>query len=143
MPEWVFDFHHISIQFDDKIIRIKTDYHLKAFLEEPGNGSLQLADYILENYQKLHNVPLAITRDSLAIEILAHTYVDSFSVLLSAWCRSRKNQIYKKALALLEKVRFHTDIIDCGESAVDNNRFIWDALAPHHKAIYAVCGDHA
>lgn len=43
----------------------------------------------------------------------------------------------------MEHVLAHTEIIDCGESDVDNNRWIWDGLAVFKEIIYTALGNHA
>ena len=74
-------FHEISIHYQPQLVQIVCDQNLKDYLREKGNGSLQLADYILKEYQNCQHTPLKISRDSLAIEILAHTYPFSVVVL--------------------------------------------------------------
>lgn len=137
------NFHNISITYDKKWARIKVDSNLFNFLSLPGNGSLSLADHILKEYQEIYNIPLDISRDSLAIEILAHTYAEAFSNALTTIGKKLPNDKLKALLDILEKIKEHTEIIDCGEKSVDSNRNIWDMLEPLHTLIYLALGRHA
>lgn len=140
MLHWDKNFHDISISYDEKMIHIKTDVNLLNFLALPKNGSLQIADYILNKYQIIYGKTLEITRDSLAIEILAHAYIDIFSSALIALGQTTKHPTIRKAIKMLDTIQSKTEIIDCGELSVDNNRHIWDSLVPYHTAIFAILG---
>lgn len=140
---WDEEFHHISISSTEKMVHIQTDTHLMDFLALPKNGSLQLADYILEHYKTLYKEPLEINRYSLAIEILAHAYIDQFSKVLISLSENIKLPVIKNALTLLHNIQSKTEIIDCGELSIDSNRHIWDSLVPYHTAIFALLGKRA
>ena len=73
----------IIITYSPRIVRISCNSALKNYLEEPGNGALVLSSFILEEYKKRQQSELKISKDSLAIEILAHTYADTFSEAVS------------------------------------------------------------
>lgn len=133
----------IIITYSPRIVRISCNSALKNYLEEPGNGALALSSFILEEYKKCQQSELKISKDSLAIEILAHTFVDSFSEAVSVIGNLLPPALAKAVLKLMEQVHVHTETIDCGESGVDNNRWIWDGLAVFKKIIYTVLGDRA
>ncbi len=133
----------ITINYCDRLVQITCDDDLKNYLEEPGNGALKLSIYILEEYNKRQQSELKISKDSLAIEILAHTYADTFSEAVSSIGSRLPSTLSKAALNLMEHVHAHTEIIDCGESDVDNNRWIWDSLAVFKKIIYVALGNRA
>ena len=135
--------HEISIHYQPQLVQIVCDQNLKDYLREKGNGSLQLADYILKEYQNCQHTPLKISRDSLAIEILAHTYVDSFSQAVSDAEPLLPLSLRQALKQLIHSIRSHTEIIDCGETEVDSNRWIWDKLAPYKSIIYGALGDRA
>lgn len=139
----VSSFDQITIHYSDRLVQITCDDALKQYLDEPGNGALALSTHILEEYKKHQASKLKISKDSLAIEILAHTYADTFSEAVSAAGDRLPAALSKAVLKLMEQVHAHTEIIDCGESAVDNNRWIWDGLAVFKKIIYAALGDRA
>ena len=135
-------FYNIKIRYSDRLVQITCDPTLKSYLEEKGNGALELSAYILEGYKKSQGFSLKISQDSLAIEILAHTYADSFSSALSSISSQIPAALRRPVQKLMDHVRSHTEIIDCGERGLDNNRWIWDGLTPFKKVIYGMLGDH-
>lgn len=46
VTDWSNDFNGISICYDDRVVRIKTDRYLLDFLGRPGNGALELSAYM-------------------------------------------------------------------------------------------------
>ncbi len=137
MCEWKKEYHNISVAYEEKIVRIKNNSALTDFLDDPKTkGSLMLADHILKTYSQMFGYPLKISRDSLAIEILGHVYLDHFADL----AKMLKSSPLK---ALLQEMKSRTEVIDCGERSVDSNRYVWDDLEPYKKTIYALCGKHA
>ncbi len=137
------NFEKITITYCDRLVQITCDDALKKYLEEPGNGALRLSIYILEEYKNRRRSELKISKDSLAIEILAHTYVDTFSEAVSSIGDRLPPVLSKAVLTLMEQIHTHTEIIDCGESDLDNNRWIWNGLTVFKKIIYTALGDHA
>jgi hypothetical protein len=138
MKEWNKDFHNISIRYEDKIVRIKSDNALIEFLELPSNGSFLLSQHILKTYEQNFNKALEINHHSLAIEIIAHVFVDTILDHMSDLSNSISHNKLKSVVNALESIRRHTKIIDCGEASIDNNRHIWDLLEPFHTIIYGI-----
>ena len=68
----------IIISYSKGLVQITCNDALKNYLEEPGNGALELSIRIQEEYKRHQQSELKISKDSLAIEILAHTYADTF-----------------------------------------------------------------
>ena len=133
----------IIISYSKGLVQITCNDALKNYLEEPGNGALELSIRIQEEYKRHQQSELKISKDSLAIEILAHTYADTFSEAVSSIGNRLPSALSKAVLKLMEQIHAHTEIIDCGESDVDNNRWVWDRLTVFKKIIYAALGDHA
>ena len=133
----------IIISYSKGLVQITCNDALKNYLEEPGNGALELSNRIREEYKRHQQSELKISKDSLAIEILAHTYADTFSEAVSSIGNRLPSALSKGVLKLMEQIHAHTEIIDCGESDVDNNRWVWDGLTVFKKIIYAALGDHA
>ncbi len=104
---------------------------------------MKLSAFILEKYEEAQGVPLNISLDSLAIEILGHTYVDSFSAAISSLDRHIPSALRQPLEKLNHQIRYHTGIIDCGESDIDSNRWIWDRLSAYKTFIYKIMGDLA
>ena len=134
---------NITITYCDRLVQITCDDALKNYLEAPGNGALQLSAHILAEYKKRRESELNISQDSLAIEILAHVYSDSFAEAVSAAGSRLPSVLSHTVHKLMKQVTVHTEIIDCGESSIDNNRRIWDALTPFKNIIYGILGDRA
>ena len=133
----------ITINYFNKLVQITCDEALKSYLEEPGNGAVELSAHILKEYKKRQKSELKISKDSLAIEILAHTYADTFSETVSSSELHLPAALSEAVLGLMKKVHAHTEIIDCGESDADNNRWIWNGLTVFKKIIYKALGDRA
>lgn len=128
----------IKVHYKDKTVHIYHDDVMDSFLKERENGSLELADYILAEYQRRKGTPLAITRDSLAIEIIVHVYADNMAEHLQELPEEHGNVICEVIGKLGNRARTHTQTIDCGERSEDNNRFIWDGLEPFKDLIYDI-----
>lgn len=139
MNDWNQEFHNISVKCLDQLVQIKNDEALRSFLEEPDTtGALLISDYVHELYERECGCPLAITRDSLAIEILGHVYLEFLADAL-------KLLQWKEIQKLVDEVKKRTDIIDCGEAEIDSNRIVWDSLATVglKSVIYRLCGKRA
>ena len=132
------EFHNICIDLQEHWARITTDKNLMDYLARPGNGSVELANYILQRYRDIFHEPLKITEMSLAVEILIHAYVDRISKSTGELQKALPEHVSKAVLNFAEKIHERTAIIDCGEKSVDNNRFVFDGLAPFHSLIFTV-----
>lgn len=143
MSDWKKDFNGVSIKYNKKLVQIKTDKCLLGYLEKKGNGSLDLADYILKTYQSVWGCVLDISRESLSIEILIHAYLDVFSDKIETISKAVSPKELEDLIAYMEKIKGHTNVIDSGEKSVDSNRFIFDALVPFKDLIYFMLGRYA
>lgn len=143
MPNWNDEYSNILLCYSDKIVHIKCDDNLMKYLALPGNGAVQLSRYIKDSYKKFMNKDLEISEDSLAIEILAHAYVDKFADSVEKLSNKLTKKNENEVVQVMEKIRDRTEIIDCGEKSIDSNRFVWDMLSPFSGIIYAVLGKHA
>lgn len=134
MTEWQKTVTGISYNFTDRVAHVVNDETLKNYLDQKGNQSLELATELKSAYQNTYGKALDISTDSLAIEILGHVFVDDFSEKVGAI--SKKVGIDSLA-DFFAKVEKHTDVIDCGEKAVDDNRSVWDRLVPVKSLVFA------
>lgn len=129
----------ITVKFEMGWVRVVTDDCLIGYLERKGRKDAEhLADWILAEYRNLLGCPLKIKRDSLAVEILIHAYMDTISERLEDHALQREipGTVKRLLKGICDKVQKHTDIIDCGEKEVDSNRLIFDGLVPFHETIY-------
>ena len=135
-------YHGISIQYDHRIVRVRTDRFLLDYLGQKGNDSLELADHIHKSYQARWGEELKISRESLSVEILIHAYLDVVfrRIDLIAEKLGKPGRQLKKTLRFLEDA---TEVIDCGEREVDSNRFVFDDLVPFRRILYLILGDKA
>lgn len=123
-------FHGITIIYTDKLVQIVTDQNLKNYLNQKGKKDARnLAKHILEQYRSLTKKDLAISEDSLTVEILIHVYLDQLSNTLQKPNPLIPKELKSKLLPLLKNIESHTEIIDCGEKSVDSNRHIFDSLS--------------
>ena len=126
----------VRVKYKDKVVQIYCDEALLAFLKNTENSALQLAEYILNEYECRLDKPLAITKDSLAIEIIAHVYADELAEKLQDFAEEHDGRLMEVLSQISAKVKASTKTIDCGEKSEDNNRFIWDGLVPLKHVIY-------
>lgn len=136
--EFTETYRNVTVRLRHQAVHIYNDEHLIRFLQLPGNGSLELSDYLLKRYEQLFFKPLKITRHSLAIEILAHMFADKFAAEVQGFLRHIAPDAQGPLTALVRKVQEATDSIDCGEADIDTNRIIWNVLVPFRQVIYAV-----
>lgn len=141
MEGWNTEFCGISMRCPEYFVQIKNDAVLREFLNQEGTGSMELASVMKELYQGVWERELQISETSLAIEIIAHVFADDFLEVVEKLPFAEKED--SRFSKLLDTLKDHMEIIDCGEKEFDHNRFIWDALSPFSKLIFAVVGKRA
>lgn len=105
-----------------KIIRVHCNSGLKTCIKE---GRLESDAKLMKGmYKGKHGKELGISDRSFAIEIAGHSYASQ--VLTNVKNNSLVPQNIKDALA---KLANSASIADCGESSVDDNRWVWDGIA--------------
>lgn len=140
MSDWNSEFHGILIKYHKQLVQIKSEKPLLDFLAKDGNGSLELADYILKKYRSIFECELDISRESLSIEILIHAYLGELSKGIESVSSSISPKVFKALIQCMQKIEGHTDIIDSGERQVDSNRHVFDWMVPFRKEIYLALG---
>ena len=120
----------ITVQFVEHAIRITNDDELLSLLATDTEAATEeLITKIAEQYYSIFHTRFAVSEASLAVEIWGHVYVDKFADVVKTI--SPFNLIDK----LADKVMHFCDVIDIGEVGHDNNRFVWDGLAPFKSVI--------
>lgn len=116
--------HKLLVVFRNGLIQIKKPHHLKQFLSSDiKNRSEVLVNYVKQDYFLVFGKELNVSNKSLIIEIWAHVFASYFA-------RAMKNLIKIKPIEkLADFILKRSDIIDCGESNLDSNRKLWDAIA--------------
>lgn len=136
-------YYDIAITMEMQAIHILNNEVLLFYLQQPDNGALELADFILEQYEERFGVPLQVGRHSLAIEILAHVFADKFADSVQRLADRLDDKYTVTLQKLVDKIKLHSDVIDCGEMGRDNDRLLWDLISPFHVLVYTACGDNA
>ena len=131
-------YKEIKVGFEKHKVHIYGEKYLYDFLEQKSEkDALVLSEYILKEYKKLYGRELEISRDSMAVEILIHVYVDK--LLKKAEEREQSKDlegIHGKLAQICSQLQVHTGIIDCGEREVDSNRIVFDGLVPFKGIIF-------
>ncbi|WP_146146682.1 hypothetical protein [Taibaiella chishuiensis] len=128
--EYRFEGGIVEVLFQEGSVHIVNDTQLWALLEgKIKENTTTLVAWIVEQYRQLQGRDLAITGDSLAVEIWGHVYFEYYLLILKELVR------LQLVADLLEPLLAKSDVIDCGETGYDNNRKLWDMLAPHKDFI--------
>lgn len=141
MKPFDYSFENIGIRCIDRLIQVENQRALKTFLDKPGNGSMTLAKEMKRRYREDMGMEINITQKSLAIEVLGHVYVGEIAKLARYLPIPVSIKIQLKKV--MDEIKKHVDIIDCGEKEVDDNRVIWDSLEKYADQIFAIMADYA
>lgn len=114
----------LVVSFEQRLIRIASPQALQKFLSQDLElRSKILVDHIKLDYLNFVGKELAISNNSITIEIWGHVYA---SYLTKSVRRLIKLKFIQSTTDLIIK---RSDTIDCGEKGVDSNRWLWDLLA--------------
>lgn len=133
--EIYFKKYRIQVVYEDKVIRITNDENLIDYLKEWGHGAREIATKSKERYYYHMNKELEISTDSMTVEILGHVYPGLMAEAIRGL--PAPDNIKKFCRRILKS----TCVIDCGESSIDDNRWVWDKLAPFRRVIEAILID--
>jgi hypothetical protein len=117
--------YEIRVSFAEKIVQITSDRALSKLLAESlESGTAELVELIKKDYFEINRNQLAISNDSMIIEIWGHVYFEHF-------INSIKRLFRLKLIDNLDDfVMERCSIIDSGETKIDKNRRFWDMIAP-------------
>jgi len=114
----------IRVEFEPGIVRVYSDAGLWKFMETDYQARLQvLVTIIKKDYQNEYFKTLAISDQSLIVEILAHVYCDYIGLQFNLFVK------FKPLNILVNKLLKRAAIVDCGERHKDSNRWLWDLLS--------------
>ncbi len=123
----------ISIALVQHAVRITTDDELTNLLAlDTEAATAELVAAIKTAYKNLFNTEFAVSDSSMIVEIWGHVYADQFA----NWIKEISDINFIDKIA--DKVIYHAEYIDIGESGHDNNRFVWDGLAAFKSVIAAL-----
>jgi len=114
----------IKVTLEPKLVRVYSNASLWKYLDgKAGSRFKLLVEVIKTDYEEQFGQPLAISNDSLLVEILIHVYCDYLGLNFNRIVRVKWIQ------KLVEKLLKRAEVIDCGEKSIDSNRWVWDLLA--------------
>jgi hypothetical protein len=114
----------LIVHFDHRLVRIAGPNALQKFLSKDiETRSEVLVNAIKMDYLLLFDHELAVSNDSMIVEIWGHVYASYFA-------KAMKNLIKLKLVeGFADFIINRSDTIDCGEDEIDHNRKFWDILA--------------
>lgn len=122
---------NVKVCFERGLIRVYSDEELWKYLGDQVKNKLNiLVELIKTDYSNAFKVNLNISKSSLLVEIWVHICshyygLSMLRVVKMKWLR-----------ALIIKGIKRAEIIDCGESNKDSNRWVWDILAYMESLIF-------
>ena len=121
---------NIELELTQHKVKITNNDQLNALLATGTEAATDaLVAAIKQEFKKSNNREIDISSASMAVEIWGHVYTEKFATAIK----------YLSRLSLIDgiadKIVEHCEVIDIGESGRDNNRFVWDTLAPFKSMI--------
>ena len=114
----------VKVELELQLIRVYGDAELWRYLDDKAKERFeQLVTAIKTDYKSHFGQALAITDESLIVEILVHVYCDYLGLSFNRVVKIKWIQ------GLVKKLLKRAEVVDCGEKAVDSNRWVWDLLA--------------
>lgn len=122
--------HWVTVDMSPGLVRITNDANFKKAVSVQSRDRLaSLTGSIRVDYEQAFGRPLAISRDSLVVEILGHLYAERLLLKYRRFLRVILIfGLYKRFLRSCE-------VFDCGERHKDRNRWLWDRLARYGDKI--------
>lgn len=112
-----------DVVFGEGIARIDNNDHLWAFINtNPGVKTRELVDWMKQVYSSAYGRELKISAHSFVMEIWGHIYFEHFLLRHEGFGR------LLFPFGLYERLVKSCEDVDCGESKVDHNRWLWDLL---------------
>jgi hypothetical protein len=112
-----------AVDFFEGVTKIENNETLWAYVNaDPPRTTRALVDWMQSVYKELFGKPLQISDNSFIMEIWGHIYFEHFLLRHEGFGKILfPFGLYKRLVASCEAV-------DCGESHIDNNRWLWDLL---------------
>jgi hypothetical protein len=122
---FVLNGYHIEVFFEEHSVHITNNHELWQLIgKDPIAATTALVQLIFKEFTTLHGREFEIHPDSLIVEIWGHVYFEYLALILG-------NLVRLKLITLVvDKLTSYCEVIDCGEKGYDNNRSLWDMLAP-------------
>jgi hypothetical protein len=124
---------NISVEFRKKKVAIINDDPLLTLVTKmPPTATDELVSAIKKEFQEQFKKEFKVTDASMAVEIWGHVFAEKFANAVKSIAP------VKFVDDLAEKICLHCEVVNIGEKGNDNNRFIWDWLAPFKDIIAAL-----
>ena len=127
---WDKRYKGIALQFEDGAVHIAADEPLRGFLK--GNrrkASRRLVQVIHARYEQLYGKHLKISMRSLDAEIRIHELAGRIFDFWATLFEKIPLAPFQKLAYFFEVLRYHAEIIDCGEIEQDWNRIFFDIIS--------------
>ncbi len=121
--------YKLNVTIENKVVRLTNNSNLKNLLKNESAASLAIAAELKKQYKLKQGKELKISELSIAIEICGHVHPDKLASAAANVADKIPFIGDNIANAIRNAILSHTDVIDIGESSVDSNRWLWDALA--------------
>lgn len=123
--------HNIQCELELHMVRVTNDDELKTLLAQDTEAATsELASKIKEEYLKQFGVDYKVSENSVLVEIWGHVYAEKMAEAIKSLSP------LKLVNTVADKIIYHCEVIDMGERGHDENRFVWDGLAPF-KSLFA------
>ena len=109
----------LKVSLKPGLVRFVANYALQYATNAGWRNVERLAEKVLADYKMKFGEELRISKNSLIVEILGHIY--TYKIVLGL----RKFADW----SLFRKLSHHSCKIECGETGIDNNRWIWDLIS--------------
>jgi hypothetical protein len=120
----------IEVFFQEHSVHITNNQELwKLVGANPKAATEALVGLIFTEFSELYDREFEIHPDSLIVEVWGHVYFEYMALILDNLVKL--NLLTK----VLDKLISYCEVIDCGEKGYDNNRSLWDMLAPFTSLI--------
>ncbi|MBQ4187030.1 MAG: hypothetical protein II642_04005 [Firmicutes bacterium] len=128
--DWDKGYNGIAMQLDDGAIHIAADEALRRFLK--GNrrkACRRLVKIIHAKYEKKFGKRLKISMRSLDAEIRIHEYAGRVFNFWATLFEKIPLKPFQNLAHFFDVLRFHAEIVDCGELDQDWNRIFFDIFS--------------
>ncbi|RZK43681.1 MAG: hypothetical protein EOO90_01955 [Pedobacter sp.] len=121
---------NVTVFIQPKLIQILGSSELLTFLSaDLKRNTLKLVKLIKADYLELIGKRLKITNRSFKLEIWGHLYASQLADAVKELVKLKVIENFTEA------IKSRSDTIDCGESEVDSNRWLWDMLSRFNNII--------
>jgi len=128
--DWDKRYRGIALQYEDGVVRVAADETLRSYLKQHRRkASRRLVQVIHAKYRQLYGKRLKISMRSLDAEIRIHELAGRIFTFWADLFEKIPLGIFQKAAHFFDVLRYHAEIVDCGEKDQDWNRIFFDIFS--------------